>query len=1661
MQVLSFKQPPIIEKMKYLITLSLLFFLTFSAFAVDLTVTGITTPSAANGTYVPNGTFNGHDSWKHQTQDYYIYFYEETFIPEYFWYISDAKVLSQELYYPPRLFQSSGSEAIASPSIVSSWIAVDGTGSPSVAEVSVNPEINIKGNGTSIASGDASASFSDFTKFGSALPNSGSATRTFTIENTGAAALTVGTIGFSGANNSDFSVTSSPASSVAASGSTTFTVTFAPTGTGSRDATISIVNSDSDENPYTFALNGYGYVAKTLVVSGITTPEAANGNYIHQGVSNNFEYWKHATENYYIFNNLANGIRIWYIDTNQDYTDGILFSKSSESPSPSGLTGWTSASGTGSPVISETTPTPEINVVGNNSKNIVSGDNSPKLFYGTNFGSLDYASGTRTRTFTIQNTGTAALPISDVTITETDASQFAVTTTPATSVAASESTTFVVTFDPTSVGTKTATVTINNNDSDEGTYTFLIQGDGFTAKSLVVSGITTPSAANGTYTYQGILNEFQYWKHSSQDYYIYNTVEYESYHWHIDTNTEAAAGASAYNFRSANNGENVSPVNVSAWSTTSGNEGSPSVVYAEPEINVTGNSVAIVDGDATPSIYDHTDFGWITSGFVVRTYTIQNLGTETLTLTGSSPYVVIGGTNSADFSVTTPPSATIAAGGSTTFQVTATPSALGTRSATLSIANTDTDENPYNFSIEVGLGILPVVTTQAVSNIGSTNAICNGTITDLGVPNPTAYGICYGASANPEITGSKVDKGTASATGAFTAQITGLTIGTTYHARAYATNNLGTVYGDDVTFTTTATMTEPGNALNFDGTNDYVAVPFATTSLTSFTIETWINPATIPESGLAAILNTNTWDATNGGIHFQFEDGFVELAVYELGGGWPAMSTKLATNKWQHIAAVYDGAGGTVKFYLNGVLDNTVSKTLPATKISAAEIGAYTSSRYFNGKLDEFRVWNLVRSQAQIQADMDNSISASTSGLMGYYNFNEGTTGSTMLPDLTSNGNNGTLTNFALTGSTSNWVESYAMVVPTVAAETDLASTSFTANWSAPVLGTVNNYLLEVATDAAFTSLVSGYNPKTIAAPSTSSVVSGLSSHTQYYYRLRADKTSVTGQGAYSNSISTTTLFPTSSTFNTNGDWSTAGNWNNGLPGSSTEVTISANCNADGNFETGNIVISATGALTIATGKALTVNGDLDLESDNEGTGSLINNGTLSVSGTTTAQRFMTADKWHIISPIAATQTVANFLTANTNIPEKSGNRGMMDYSTAENKWNSYYPATGAAGNMDAGKGYSARVAADGTVTFTGTLTSGNKTVSLTKISDDYSWNCIGNPYPSAINMNTTADATNNFISQNASVLDASYACIYVWDEDVSYTGQNCYKIISNSGYISPTGKANLGQNYIGSGQGFFVKAATTGTDITFTPAMQTHQPTVAFKSAEISWPGFELTATSGDVKASTVVAFNEKMTKGLDPTYDAGLLRGTSGVSIYTRLVDDNGVDFAIQCLPESYNSLVIPLGLDSKTGGEISFSAETVELPATCNVILEDKLTKTFTSLADGATYKATVSAGTTAVGRFYIHTSYLTTGTSGLLPTEGFSLKAYPANEVIWIEGQVNSSAKAYLFSTGGSRLGTFNLQEGNRNSIPASGLATGVYLLKVTDGSKQFNTKIILY
>jgi uncharacterized protein (TIGR02145 family) len=110
--------------------------------------------------------------------------------------------------------------------------------------------------------------------------------------------------------------------------------------------------------------------------------------------------------------------------------------------------------------------------------------------------------------------------------------------------------------------------------------------------------------------------------------------------------------------------------------------------------------------------------------------------------------------------------------------------------------------DPIVLHFSLMLMSLPTVITDSVTNITETSAICGGNVIDNGNTPITARGVCWGESQNPTINDNHTEDSTGS--GIYTSQITGLMLNTTYYVRAYATNEVGTAYGNEVSFTSAA-----------------------------------------------------------------------------------------------------------------------------------------------------------------------------------------------------------------------------------------------------------------------------------------------------------------------------------------------------------------------------------------------------------------------------------------------------------------------------------------------------------------------------------------------------------------------------------------------------------------------------------------------------------------------------------------------------------------------------------------------------------------------------------------------------------------------------------------------------------------------------------------
>ena len=211
------------------------------------------------------------------------------------------------------------------------------------------------------------------------------------------------------------------------------------------------------------------------------------------------------------------------------------------------------------------------------------------------------------------------------------------------------------------------------------------------------------------------------------------------------------------------------------------------------EINLKGNNINIGSGSTIPSISNHTDFGSVlaSSGTIIRTFTIENTGNQNLLLTGN-PVVNITGANASDFMVTVVPSITVTSVSNNTFQITFDPSAVGDRTATISIANNDTDENPYTFAIQ-GTGFAPTnnfITRWNLATAGSGSTQLNFGVITAGTVSYTWQQVGGGgATGSGTFTGGGVGAGA-------TATITGLPSGAIIDLSIQPTNFQAVVIGD-------------------------------------------------------------------------------------------------------------------------------------------------------------------------------------------------------------------------------------------------------------------------------------------------------------------------------------------------------------------------------------------------------------------------------------------------------------------------------------------------------------------------------------------------------------------------------------------------------------------------------------------------------------------------------------------------------------------------------------------------------------------------------------------------------------------------------------------------------------------------------------------------
>ena len=370
------------------------------------------------------------------------------------------------------------------------------------------------------------------------------------------------------------------------------------------------------------------------------------------------------------------------------------------------------------------------------------------------------------------------------------------------------------------------------------------------------------------------------------------------------------------------------------------------------------------------------------------------------------------------------------------------------------------------------------------------------------------------------------------------------------------TNKLTYVTNAAAGYVTVTTLSTPAGALNFvKSNNTYITVPHsASMNLgAEFTIEAWVNYTGV---------NSTIIDKGNYNYLLQVNcnnPGFApnRLNFYNRNTGWVHSAGTVPEGTWTHVAVTLKN--GTMTFYINGVASGTAAVTY-AQDSGPVNIGRQSPSscacNIFNGNMDELRVWNRALSACEINSNKNCELSGTQTGLAAYYKFNQGAVNMNnsavnTLTDASGNNNTGSLTGFALTGTTSNWVAGQVsgtcgpIVLPTPTISTS-GSTAFCAGGSVTLtasagssylwsngattqsitVSAAGSYTVTVTnasgcsgTSAATNVIVTTINDQTVsAAPvnlctSGSSTVTLAASQAGIYYTLRnnADNAIVAG----------------------------------------------------------------------------------------------------------------------------------------------------------------------------------------------------------------------------------------------------------------------------------------------------------------------------------------------------------------------------------------------------------------------------------------------------------------------------------------------------------------------------------------------------------------------
>lgn len=543
--------------------------------------------------------------------------------------------------------------------------------------------------------------------------------------------------------------------------------------------------------------------------------------------------------------------------------------------------------------------------------------------------------------------------------------------------------------------------------------------------------------------------------------------------------------------------------------------------------------------------------------------------------------------------------------------------------------------------------------------------------------------------------------------------------------------------------------------------------------------------------------------------------------------GWIDTGLYLPQDEWTDVSIVYDRGQDKLFAYTNGgdqSFEITVTEDIPKVA-QLCFVGSFTNgSRFFNGMIDEVRIWDVARTLAQIKATQYTTVDPASSGLVGYYRFDEGIAAGNnvaieAVSDLTVNKRDGALgrytigmdptlyNKFALTGSTSNFVKGFQYNSWTGTTSTDWNTAS---NWGTGAVPVSTDNVTIDASVALQPAVGSAQTVKNLTTDAGSTI--SLNAALNLTGSLVNNGT-ISGTGVLSlNGAAAQNIYGT---------------------GTLTNLTVS-NTAADVTITDGST--SLKGTLIVNSGAVLNSGGFLTLKSTESGT-ARVGNSAGTINGNVIVERYINANvvgrKWHLLSgkttnssqsilnswqegggaPAAAnlgTWITSNAYTGSNGFDASSVSSSILKHNAAAPSWDGLTATN--TGSISDEQGYmlfvrgdryansSNALQAQTVLRSNGSLRQGTQSA-VTIANSNPLYTLVGNPFASPIDLENILTATN--MGQ----------FFYIWDaSEAGNFGVGKFRLVQklsagNYSATPATGNDNS-LRYIHSGQAFFLKAS-------------------------------------------------------------------------------------------------------------------------------------------------------------------------------------------------------------------------------------------------------------